>query len=122
MVGIVGDDYYLGNRFEKIEEKLGKVMTKEEGERIEKTLGMLKTDVEKILTDQDELKACVGLGIEAGNGLCRSEEVRISSMTIYRLGYRSWLWTTSRRRDEGLICYGSMVFALYYFKTCYPTA
>ena len=59
MVGIVGDDCYLGNRFEKIEEKLGKVMTKDQGERIEKTLGMLKTDVKKIMKDQDELKAYV---------------------------------------------------------------
>ena len=47
VVGIVGDDYYLGNRFIKIEEKLGKVMTKEEGERTEKTLGMLEDRREK---------------------------------------------------------------------------
>ena len=68
VLGVSGNDYYLRDRFEKIEEKWEKTMTNEEGQSIEKdlvevksTTEGLKTDMNKLLKTQDELtNSCVG--------------------------------------------------------------
>ena len=64
LVGVIGNGYCLRDRFEKIEENLGKTMTKEEGQSIEKALAEvksttegLKTDMNELLREHDELKA-----------------------------------------------------------------
>ena len=71
VVGVIGNDYCLRDGFEKIEEKLGKTMTKEEGQSIEKDLAEvksttegLKTDMNELLKDQDELKAYVSARVQ----------------------------------------------------------
>ena len=78
-------------------------MTKGEGQSIDKDLAEvksttegLKTDINGLLKDQDELKAHMWA------------RVRKLSMDY------------SRRRNESLMCYGLLVFALYCFKACIP--
>ena len=59
VLGTIGNDYYLGGRLEKIEDKLELTMTKTDGEAIEKDIAAVKLTAEGLKTDMNELRAHV---------------------------------------------------------------